>query len=267
MTGENKSSIDSNIQNTTDKLIKWFETNRLIVNKEKTVAISFHLIQNKNIDLPIIPYQDETVNYVSETKFLGVWLDQNLNWKKHIEVLANRLSKVSFALRTVAKTSGLNSIRALYYGCFHSLMTYGVMFWGNSPESKFIFKLQKKALRIIMKVSNRTSCRPLFKELRILPLPCIYILETLVYIKTNLGILQKNSNIHSHNTRNKNDLSTIPHKTSLYEKSFTYTGLKLYNRLPQHTKEISAIGKFKNVVQTILQDKCYYTVQEYLNEY
>ena len=110
LTGENKSSIDSNIQNTTDKLIKWFETNRLIVNKEKTVAISFHLIQNKNIDLPIILYQDETVNYVSVTKFLGVWLDQNLNWKKHIEVLANRLSKVSFALRTVAKTSGLNSI-------------------------------------------------------------------------------------------------------------------------------------------------------------
>jgi hypothetical protein len=57
-------------------------------------------------------------------------------------------------------------IRNIYYSNFHSCLMYGIILWGGDNESKTIFKLQKKALRIISDVSNRTSCRQIFKRVQ-----------------------------------------------------------------------------------------------------
>ena len=126
----------------------------------------------------------------------------------------------------------LESLHSLYYAYFHSQLTYGIIFWGNSPCVKQIFKLQKKAIRIMLKVNQMTSCRELFRLLRILPLPSVYICETLIYVKSNLNCYKTNAEVHSYDTRKKNNLSAIPHYTSLYSTSFIYTGLKMYNVLP-----------------------------------
>ena len=50
---------------------------------------------------------------------------------------------------------------------------------------------------------KRMSCRELFKKLRILPMPCLYIMEIIIYIKTNNGGLQQNLSIHQHETRQR----------------------------------------------------------------
>ena len=49
-------------------------------------------------------------------------------------------------------------------GCFSCVWSYGVLFWGNSPHSPIIFKMQKRLLRILVGVGYRDSCRELFKE-------------------------------------------------------------------------------------------------------
>jgi hypothetical protein len=51
-----------------------------------------------------------------------------------------------------------------------SVMSFGIMFWGNSPHSPIIFKMQKRVLRILGGVGYRDFCRELFKELKILTL-------------------------------------------------------------------------------------------------
>ena len=38
----------------------------------------------------------------------------------------------------------------VHYAPFHSVMSYGLIFWGNSTDSKCAFKLQKRAIRIIV---------------------------------------------------------------------------------------------------------------------
>jgi hypothetical protein len=50
-----------------------------------------------------------------------------------------------------------------------------IIFWGNSFNSGKIFSLQKKIVRIMVRAQPRTSCRRLFKQLEILPVPCQYI--------------------------------------------------------------------------------------------
>jgi hypothetical protein len=45
------------------------------------------------------------------------------------------------------------------FACFHSVMEYYIMFWGNLSNSKIIFSVQKKIVRIIAVTKPRISCR------------------------------------------------------------------------------------------------------------
>jgi len=66
-------------------------------------------------------------------------------------------------------------------------MSYGVIFWGNSPHSTISFKMQKLAIRTMMECGYRESCRGLFVELKILPLASQYIFSLLMFV-VNVGI-------------------------------------------------------------------------------
>jgi hypothetical protein len=91
----------------------------------------------------------------------------NLNWKNHINQLVSKLSGACYVVRSVLHISNI--------AYFHSLMKYGIIFWGNSSDSKKVFTLQKKIVRIMMGVKSHNPCRDLFKRLQILTLPCEYI--------------------------------------------------------------------------------------------
>jgi hypothetical protein len=53
-------------------------------------------------------------------------------------------------------------------------MKYGIISWANASDSKKVFTLQKKIVRIMVGVKPQNSCRELFKRLQILPLPYVH---------------------------------------------------------------------------------------------
>ena len=60
-------------------------------------------------------------------------------------------------------------------------------FWGrNSTNSKSVFKLQKKAIIIILGAKNNDSCRKLFKLLKILPLSAQYTYSLFMFVVNTL---------------------------------------------------------------------------------
>jgi hypothetical protein len=75
-----------------------FERNSLIINKEKTIAISFHQSQKIQLECPSIQLYDKVINYAEHTNILGMWLDKNLRWSTHTQKLANKLFKICFGL-------------------------------------------------------------------------------------------------------------------------------------------------------------------------
>jgi hypothetical protein len=63
-----------------------------------------------------------------------------------------------------------NVLKSVYYSCFHSPISYGIIFWGNYSKSLHAFRLQKRAIRIITGSRPSDSCRGLFNKYKILAL-------------------------------------------------------------------------------------------------
>jgi hypothetical protein len=174
-----------------------------------------------------------------------------------VEKLVIKLSKLCFAIKTIKSFVYKNIVKTMYFSYMHSSLKYGILFWGYVRNLKKVFKLQKRAVRLIANISSTTSCKPYFKKLKIMTLPYIYIYEILLYIKMSLSKFKTNSMFHSHDTRNKSDLFITSHNTKPLEQSIAYNGVLVYNKLPSKIKSVKSIIKFKKVLSNFLLERVF----------
>ena len=73
------------VNNELAKIIIWLKVNKLSLNLTKTNFMIFHPRQKKvNVNVPLT-LENTVIKQVTETKFLGVLIDQHLSWKPHID--------------------------------------------------------------------------------------------------------------------------------------------------------------------------------------
>jgi hypothetical protein len=137
--------------------------------------------------------------------------------------------------------------------------------WGGSGESTKILRLQKKVLRLITGLKSGESCRQKFKEMKILKVISLYVLEVLCYIKKYRSGISDNSVIHEHNTRRRTDLHVQSCRTSLFQKSVMNTGIKLFNHLPPELKRLEDFKQFRKKLKLLLLTKPLYSFKEYFD--
>jgi hypothetical protein len=109
-------------------------------------------------------FNDDLLQEETHIKFLGIEIDKSLNWKTQVKSIVPKLGKACFVIRKMKLYSNIETLKMICYAHFQSLLGYGIVFWGDSSEAKKIFLLQKKAIRIIMGMKHRESCRPAFKK-------------------------------------------------------------------------------------------------------
>lgn len=180
-----------------------------------------------------------------------------MSWYSHIDYIAGKLNKGLFSLRRLKDTVNTETMLLIYYAQIQSILSYGIMVWGNSSHITQLFLLQKRAVRLICNASWRAHCKPLFKNLKLLTLPSIYILSLLIHTHSKLDHFEKNCHFHEHNTRNKNSLRLQRHHYTRTQNNWRYMATKLYNHIPSHIKALE-IPKFKNTLKLILIDECIY---------
>ena len=153
-----------------------------------------------------------------------------------------------------------------YYASIHSIISYGIIFLGNSSYSNTIFKLQKRAIRIIMNAGNGQSCRELFRELSILPLYSQYIYSLSLFVVKHINLFKLNLTINSINTRHCSDLHLPSVHLAKVQKGVYYSGIDVFNCLPAEIKGLSGdIRKFKTALKGVLLEGSFCTLEEYFD--
>ena len=78
------------------KISEWFQANKLSLNEDKTRFTLFHKLQDRDnlpLQLPVLKINNYEIKRSTSIKFLGVMVDEHLNWKDHINIIENKLSK------------------------------------------------------------------------------------------------------------------------------------------------------------------------------
>ena len=68
-----------------------------------------------------------------------------------------KLSKSCYIIRNAKTYMSATSLKGVYYDFFHSVMSYGIIFWGKLSHSSIIFRMYKKAIRIMEGCGNRVN--------------------------------------------------------------------------------------------------------------
>jgi len=178
--------------------------------------------------------------------------------------LTFKLNKACFAIRAIKPFMPARVLKMVYYSYFHSVMSYGVIFWGSSHFSTNIFRIQKRIIRIITSRSKRDSCHQLYKQFQILTLPGQYILSLLLLVIKYRELFPLNSNIHDRNTRYNHNLHPPTTNLKLVQKGVLYSGIKIFNPLPTNIKSFSKDPEhFKNKLKNFLLEHTLYSLNEY----
>jgi hypothetical protein len=148
------------------QLNTWFKVNKLSLNYEKTNFVQFRTKNLSTLNLKL-QFNDKPINNKSQTKFMGILLDSTLQWKGHIELITPKLCAACYALRTLSHNISRQVLVMVYFSYFHSIMSYGIIFWGTSAYSNNVFKLQKKGqynwLLILTRKNHAENCFSNFK--------------------------------------------------------------------------------------------------------
>jgi hypothetical protein len=126
-----------------------------------TNAIKFNLSHSQE-DSFQIPYKDKAIKQVTNIKFLGLEIDQHLNCKTHTEQIIPKLSSACCAVRSMFHFSNLDTLKMIYFAYFHSVMKYGIIFWGKSTDSTSL-SVAEKTVRIVTGAKSIASCKIFLK--------------------------------------------------------------------------------------------------------
>ena len=254
------------VNNELTLISKWFVANRLTLNVDKTNFINFKSYRKiKPVNLALT-LEGSLIRQVDSTKFLGVFLDQHLSWKTHINYISQKIAKnigiVSRISYLLPKTIRLN----LYYSLILPYLNYCNLIWASNYESRLhkLIILQKKAIRLIQGARKDAHTAPIFRDLNLLNLKQIRSLQIGEFIyryEHNLlpssfaGYFTLGSQIHGHFTRRATSYRPVKARTNTREFSIRAAGPLLWNSIPLEIRSSKTRHEFKKRLRLFLIDE------------
>lgn len=82
--------------------------------------------------MPQISLKGEIIERISHTKFLGVHIDENVNWYCHINEVCAKLSKICGILYRVRHQLTRESMLSIYYTLCYPHLINCLSIWGST---------------------------------------------------------------------------------------------------------------------------------------
>ena len=238
--------------------------NKLTINHSKSNCMIFTK-KKSNITNTCIKMDGIALERVDEVKYLGVVLNENLNWKGHINYLKKKIVRGSYILAKLRHYVGLPTLKMVYFSLVHPYLSYCCTTWGGAAASTLLplFRLQKKIVRIITFSSYDAHSSPLFHKLKILPLDYLYKYKlALTFHKINNNAISVGnhnlipiSNFHHHNTRLSANVNFFQpfNRTNIGQSTYSSQGTKFWKLLLVELKSLP-FNSFKIKLKQFLFD-------------
>ena len=213
--------------------------------------------KGKKINRPVsIKISNQEIERVHHTKFLGVIIDDKLNWSFHINATKNKIAKGIGVIYKARKLLNKSTLITLYYSFIYPYLHYGILAWGNTFKTTLdpIVKIQNRAIRTISSAPRDASPDPLFNGLKLLNLEKIYVLNVLVFMHKyhhrklpdvfgNMFI--RNSSIHAHFTRQCDLFHSPKWRLEIVRRSIRVQGVILCNLLSDKIDYVCSPASYK----------------------
>ena len=258
LTGVDINTMVDIINTELHSISQWLKANKLSLNIDKT---NFMLFKPKGKRTPAINIYIEghQVHQVSEAKFLGVILDDNLNWSNHIAYIKRKVAKSVGIIIKARKVFNKETMLSLYNSLVYPYLSYCIHVWGSAYEVHLsdLVVLQKRIIRIISGVPPRAHTAPLFSDMKLLNIDGIYKYTVGLFMYKFMGnmlpplfdMFELNMNVYSYNTRNRAMFHIPLCRTNRSQRTIKYMGSKFWNILASNININCKIGTFKKYLK------------------
>ena len=244
-----------------DLVCDWLDANKISLNISKTKYMLFSISRN-DTNLPI-KLRESMVDRTRSIKFLGVLLDETLNFTDHTNYIAGKMSKTIGIMNKVRFLPD-HILCTIYHTMVAPYIQYGIKAWYGCPNYNRtrIQVLQNKCIRIIKNLDRRTNTDSERKLLGILSVANIYTLQvgqlmSNIIHSNNANtefnfILNQSIPAHNYPTRNINYLRPPRVDRTKCRHSMEYMGVVVWNQLPEALRSIESASMFKNQLKKYL---------------
>ena len=195
-----------------------------------------------------IPKLDLNVNNTAIEKvenfdFLGLVLNEKMSWTSHISKVSSKISAVIGIMSRSRNILDKSVLLKIYKSIILPRLHYSILCWGF--DTKNIFKIQKKAIRLVCKAKYNSHTDPLFRSLNLLKVNDIFQAKCVSffykYENNNLpsyfnNMFKHTTLTHSHNTRNRDQPIYLIPNNQFTKKSIRYFIPNLISELPTEIK-------------------------------
>jgi hypothetical protein len=265
ISGNHIDDIVDTMNNELNKLSKWFKLNKLSLNVKKNNFIIFRSKNKKLKQIPEIKIDNTKIDQVSCTKFLGVIINETLTWCDHIKLIRQKVCKSIGIIRHIKKNMPCDVLRMLYFTLINPYYDYCNLVWGigNTTALNNLYLTQKRAIRVITSSSWNSHTEPLKKKMNILKLHDLnkLLIASFMY-KIHVGLLpayfigmfKMNYDVHSYNTRQKNNYHITRHRINLMKRTVRIAGPLVWNAINIDITKTPSLNAFKNKFRKCLLD-------------
>ena len=262
------SSIDSLfhcLQSRIELFYEWSVVNKLSLNANKTKYMIF--TRRPFIGpLPALSIDGQIVEFVTSARFLGIHLNDKLDFTSHVNQLKSKLSRLAGIAYAIGPFLSYNAAHSFYYGLVHSQIAFGLIFWGGTFDS-YIAKLQisqNKIVRHLFKSKlNFCSTDEIYLQTKILKIKDLHCFESCkaihqaLYKNKFLPLLQLLNNSswnHNYATRELNTFRLPRVRTNRDKFDFLFQCISHWNGATNEIRCARSLQQFKQLLHTKLLD-------------
>jgi hypothetical protein len=247
------------------KIVEWLNVNKLSVNIKKTHYMIFSRHKFKSNDLDILYINNQELDLVDFTTFLGIVIDSKLSWANHINKIRIKIAKNIGVICKARKVLKEKTLTTLYYTFIYPYIVYCIEVWGMAANVHInsIVKLQKRICRIISGSPPRTPSAPLFVSLNILTVRKVYQYSVSTFMfkldrfqlpTVVSNLFMRNCELHSIGTRQSKKLHVSYGRLQVTTNTIKFKGVELWNHISSalDINTCTSLNVFKKSVKKYL---------------